>query len=105
MSPDSSLSPFPFSTFHPQNFSGGSIQSKTSSNRTTMRLHFCLFSLFFCLAHSSVLFVNLHGCSFIWLGWKGGECGTGVNWDKIVYFHFPHLVVKQYDDGFTMVEY
>ena len=30
---------------------------------------------------------------------------TAAKWDKIAYFHFPHLVVKQYDDGFTMVEY
>ena len=38
------------------------------------------------------------------VGW-GGLSGTGAKWDKITYFHFLHLVVKQYDDGFTMVEY
>ena len=43
-----------------------SVVVKTSSKRTTMRLHVHSFSSFFCLAGSFVLFVNLHARSFIW---------------------------------------
>ena len=41
-------------------------EKKKRERTSSMRLHVDSFSLFFCLAGSFVLFVNLHARSFIW---------------------------------------